>query len=158
MTKPIRVLFVCLGNICRSAVAEGALRHRVETAGLSEYFEIESAGTGHWHVGDAPDTRSVQSARDQGVDISAQRARQFIRADLNRFNYIFAMDESNLRNINAMNRGESEAFIGLFLDESQGDEREVPDPYYGGGFDYVWNLVDDACESYLERMRREHGL
>ena len=121
MSGPVRVLFVCLGNICRSPLAEGAFRHRVEGAGLKDAFEIDSAGTGHWHVGELPDVRSIDVAHRHGVDITSQRARQFIAQDLVDYDYVFAMDASNLRNINALNRGQGTAHTALFLDELGGD-------------------------------------
>ena len=160
MSGPVRVLFVCLGNICRSPLAEGAFRHRVEGAGLKDAFEIDSAGTGHWHVGELPDGRSIDVAQRHGVDITNQRARQFIARDLVDYDYVFAMDASNLRNINALNRGQGTAHTALFLDESEGDTREVPAPYYGGpdGFDYVWSLVDGASRAFLERVRADHNI
>ena len=160
MNQPIGVLFVCLGNICRSPLAEGAFRHRVEQAGLSEAFFIDSAGTGHWHVGELPDGRSIEVAGRHGIDISSQRARQFVSEDLVNFHYIFAMDQSNLRNIRSLSQGQATAQTALFLDESGEATHEVPDPYYGGpdGFDQVWSLVDGASRSFLDRIRQAHGV
>lgn len=164
MADPIRVVFVCLGNICRSPLAEGAFTAHVERAGLSARFEIDSAGTGHWHVGERPDPRSVQIAAKMGVDITAQRGRQFTAGDFDRFDYVRAMDRSNLRNLEKLARGpEHRAKLALMLDELGVAERgpaEVPDPYYGGrdGFRHVWDLVDRATAALLERIRRERGL
>ena len=151
-----RVLFVCLGNICRSPLAEGVFRHHVERAGFGDAFAIDSAGTGGWHVGEAPDLRSVQVARKHGVDISGQRARKFTAADLDDFDEVFAMDRANLVDIERSRSDSSRARVGLLLDESEGPRgAEVPDPYYGGagGFDHVFGLVDAASAALLERLR-----
>ncbi len=150
-----RVLFVCLGNICRSPLAEGVFRHHVSQAGLQHAFEIDSAGTGGWHVGETPDPRSVAVARAHGVDISGQRARQFERGDLERFDEVLGMDLSNLRNMQALGRGDEPAQVGLLLAEVEGGSgAEVPDPYYGGhdGFGHVYRLVDEACAALLTRL------
>lgn len=148
----INVCFVCLGNICRSPLAEGAFRRRVEAAGLDHAFEIDSAGTGGWHAGEAPDRRSVDVARRHGVDIAAQRARQFVRADLERFDHVLAMDASNLRDLGRLGEGRAEVAKLLVAD--------VPDPYYGGGdgFAGVWVMVDEGCAELLTRLRRLHGV
>ncbi|MCB9536967.1 MAG: low molecular weight phosphotyrosine protein phosphatase [Myxococcales bacterium] len=150
--KTIRVCFVCLGNICRSPLAEGAFRRHVEAAGLADRFEIDSAGTGHWHAGEPPDPRSVAEAKKHGVDISRQRARQFVAADLQRFDVVCAMDGSNLRNLLAL--GEGAAEVAMLLDE------DVPDPYYGrgDGFARVWSMVDRGCADLLAALRARHGL
>jgi protein-tyrosine phosphatase len=121
----MRVLFVCLGNICRSPLGEGVLRHLAQERGLA--MEVDSCGTGAWHAGETPDRRSVAVARGRGVDISRQRARQIVTADLEDFDHVFAMDRSTL---------------------------DVPDPYYGGpgGFEHVLTLVWDACEAFLDKV------
>ena len=154
MSHPsINVLFVCLGNICRSPLAEGAFRARVDAANLSHRFFIDSAGTGHWHAGEAPDPRSIATAQSHGVDISGQRARQLQRSDLTRFQHIFAMDQSNLRIIREMATDDSAA-INLFLSETSALPTEVPDPYYGGDgqFELVWQMVDEAAAALLSRL------
>ncbi len=151
-----RVLFVCLGNICRSPLAEGVFRAHVERAGLADRFEIDSAGTAGYHVGEAPDPRSVSIAHKHGVDLSAQRARKLVAADLERFDEVLAMDQSNLANIRRLAGPRSSARTGLFLDEVPGSSgAEVPDPYYGGpnGFLHVYRLVDEASERLLARLR-----
>ncbi len=150
--KTIRVCFVCLGNICRSPLAEGAFRRHVDAAGLADHFEIDSAGTGHWHAGEPPDPRSVAEAKKNGVDISRQRARQFVAADLERFDVVRAMDGSNLRALLAL--GEGEADVAMLLDE------DVPDPYYGrgDGFARVWSMVDRGCADLLAALRARYGL
>lgn len=150
----IRVMFVCLGNICRSPLAEGVMRHVVAEAGLADRFHIESSGTGGWHVGEPPDPRSVQIAARYGVDLSAQRAQQFKPIHLERFDEIRAMDASNLSAIDRMARGGALANYGLFLDDAPGTLTEVPDPYYGGpkGFEHCYRLVRAGCEGLLTRL------
>ncbi len=150
-----RVLFVCLGNICRSPLAEGIFRDHVERAGLQGAFDIDSAGTGGWHVGEAPDRRSVQVAAKHGIDIAAQQARKFVASDLERYDEVLAMDLSNLAAIQQL--GDGPARVGLLLDEVAGSSSggQVPDPYYGGrdGFEQVFRMVDQACGSLLDRVR-----
>ena len=158
---PVHVLFVCLGNICRSPLAEGAFRRHVEAAGLTDRFVIDSAGTGHWHAGEPPHKRSIAEARRHGVDLSGQRARQVARDDFVRFDHLVAMDESNRRDLLARARTPAErARITRLLDEVQGGPSEVPDPYYGGPEDYahVWRLVDAATAALLARICAERGL
>ncbi len=154
-TTQTKVLFVCLGNICRSPLAEGAFREHVSKAGLADQFLIDSAGTGHWHAGETPDKRSVATARAHGVDISEQRARQLQRSDLERFDYILAMDRSNLEAIQSM-AGTSSASVSLMLNETSAGETDVPDPYYGANdqFERVWQMVDEAAEALLARIRK----
>ena len=137
----IKVVFVCLGNICRSPLAEGAFRQHVEAAGLGHAFEIDSAGTAGYHAGELPDPRSIEVAQRNGVDLTTQRSRKLLKADLDRFDVVVAMDRSNLRNI--QNLGQGTAELILMRDEAPGPRgREVPDPYYGGprGFDEVWRI------------------
>lgn len=152
----IRVMFVCLGNICRSPLAEGVMQHLVDEAGLTEDVHIESSGTGNWHVGEPADPRSVSTALQHGVDLSAQRAQHFVSRHLDRFDEVRAMDASNLRAIrHLMGRG-ALADVGLFLDDAPGHIGEdVPDPYYGGpgGFEEVYQLVEAGCRGLLERLR-----
>ena len=157
----VRVLFVCLGNICRSPLAEGVFADLVEKAGLSGQIEADSAGTGAWHVGESPDSRSVRTARTHGVDISGQRARRFEPADLDRFDVVMAMDSSNLAQIQRHDNGQRRARIGLILGETSSvRERDVPDPYYGrgDGFERAWKLVCAGSEALLDRIRSEHNL
>jgi len=152
----MRVLFVCLGNICRSPLAEGAFARLIAEAGLGDRFTSDSAGVGGWHEGEPPDGRSVEVARRNGVDINRQRARKLRREDLRRFDVVMAMDGSNLADIRALANGGATAEIGLLLDEVPDlGVREVPDPYYGGsgGFDNVWTLVNTGCAALFERLR-----
>ncbi|MGV3550385.1 low molecular weight protein-tyrosine-phosphatase [Rhizobium sp.] len=146
-----RILFVCAGNICRSPLGEGVLRHQAERTGIGHLIETESAGTGGWHQGDPPDHRSIDVARRHGVDISRQRARQLRLGDFSAFDLIFAMDRDNLRNIVRLAPHDSSADIHLFMDFVGGGERDVPDPYYGdaGDFERVFAMVDKGCRALL---------
>lgn len=162
MSEPVRVLFVCLGNICRSPLAEGVLRHRVECAGLSEWIHIDSAGTGAWHVGEPPDRRMSETAGRHGVSLAGQTARQFKAEDLAAFNHVFVMDKNNLNDVLYLDVDESFEFkVRLFreFDPEPGDF-QVPDPYYGGpeGFENVFAMVDRTCNLMLHRLVEEHGL
>jgi protein-tyrosine phosphatase len=141
------VLFVCLGNICRSPLAEGAFRAEVERLGLD--VMADSAGTGDWHAGEPPDRRAIAAAMRQGVDISGLRARQVKAEDFRRFSHILALDHDNLRNLRAMRPADGSAKIGLLLDHASGFEgKAVADPYYGddAGFDMTWDEVAAAAK------------
>jgi low molecular weight protein-tyrosine phosphatase len=153
------VLFVCLGNICRSPLAEGVLIHRLAEAGLSEAVRVDSAGTGAWHVGEPVDPRSAEVARKFGIELHG-RARRIQAGDLHQFDYVLAMDRSNLRDIKLMNDSENgTARIALFRDfDPEADAaRDVPDPYYGGGdgFDRVFEIVDRTCRALVEHLESE---
>ncbi|WP_374631386.1 low molecular weight protein-tyrosine-phosphatase [Pannonibacter indicus] len=145
------VLFVCLGNICRSPLAEGAFRKVVEDLGAGGRVLIDSAGTGGWHQGEAPDPRSIAVAARNGIDISAQRARQVVKADFSRFEHILAMDSSNLTNLRKLSPAEAPARLRLFL-EAEG--MDVPDPYYGGpaGFETVFRMVMRSAEDLAAEL------
>lgn len=145
------VLFVCLGNICRSPLAEGAFRKVVADLGVADRLLIDSAGTGGWHQGEAPDPRSVAVAARHGIDISAQRARQVIKADFSRFDHILAMDSSNLTNLRKLAPSGAHASIRLFL---EADGTDVPDPYYGGpaGFETVFRMVMAGAEDLAAEL------
>jgi len=139
MTAKLAVLFVCLGNICRSPLAEAAFRREAEQAGLDA--EIDSAGTGHWHIGEAPDRRARAVALRHGADIGSYRARQVRPDDFRRFSHIVALDSENLAALHALKPKDGTAAISLLLDHVQGREGEaVADPYYGGeeGFEVTW--------------------
>ncbi len=155
--RPTRILFVCLGNICRSPLAEGVFHRDVEAAGLAARFEIASAGTGDWHVGKPPDPRMCATARDRHVDISRQRARHLRPADLAHFDLILAMDRSNLANIRALAPKSSDpSHVVLFRAFDPAPETyEVPDPYYGGakGFAHVFDIVERTSRALLEHLR-----
>ncbi|MBA4289597.1 MAG: protein-tyrosine-phosphatase [Pseudomonas sp.] len=151
----MRVLFVCLGNICRSPTAEGVLRHKLREAGLQARVEVDSAGTGDWHVGKAADLRTRQAAQQRGYDLSALRGRQVQAADFNAFDLILAMDNSNLRDLQQLRPGNATAELDLFLRRYQLQLDEVPDPYYGGadGFEQVLDLIEQACEGLLREIK-----
>lgn len=147
------VLFVCLGNICRSPLAEGAFRARAVAAGLTA--RIDSAGTGGWHVGEPPDRRAQATARRHGVDISGYRGRQVAVEDFTRFTHIFAMDASNLTNLKAIEPVGATADLSLLLDLVEGAAgRSVADPYYGDDKDFetTWRQVDAAAAALVQRL------
>ena len=153
-----KVLFVCLGNICRSPTAEGVFRAQVEQAGLSHQIEIDSAGTASWHIGKSPDARAQAAAATRGYDLSPLRGRQVAAADFTRFDFVLAMDEENLANLRALCPPEQRHKVRLFLSFSeQWTGQEVPDPYYGGaeGFDHVLDMVEDAGRGLLDTIRAE---
>lgn len=151
----MRVLFVCLGNICRSPTAEGVLRHQLTEAGLAEVIHVASAGTGDWHVGNPPDSRTRHAAQLRGYDLSAQRAQQVSVEDFSRYDLILAMDESNLSHLKAMRPGHARAELDLFLRRYEGALDEVPDPYYGGeqGFEQVLDLIEAACRGLVIELK-----
>jgi protein-tyrosine phosphatase len=157
---PVRLLFVCLGNICRSPTAEGVMRSLVEREGMEDEIETDSAGTGAWHVGSAPDARATAAAQSRGVALGG-RARQVTPADFERFDMILAMDAANERDLRLMAAADpdgQEARVRLLRDfdpASTGGDRDVPDPYYGGpgGFDDVFEMVSSACEGLLVEIR-----
>lgn len=154
--KPVGILFVCLGNICRSPTAEGVFRFKAAQRGLADRLRIDSCGTGHWHVGEPPDRRAQQAARERGYDLSALRARQVSPPDFQQFDYILAMDSENLANLKRMAPPEYAGHLGLFLDFAPGHEGEaVPDPYYGGdeGFSQVLDLIEQASEGLLNHLQ-----
>lgn len=176
MSKPsIGVLFVCLGNICRSPTAHGVFRECVTKLGLSDAIFVDSCGTGAWHAGEPPDSRAVQAARARGYNLSDLRARQFHLNDFARFNYIFAMDGSNLSEINALKPTAHDGVVDLFLryasvssndtearhfDQTGDTHLEVPDPYYGGddGFDAVLDMIEVASSLLVNDIRTTHHL
>ena len=144
---------VCLGNICRSPLAEGILRSK-----LSEKFIVDSAGTGGWHAGELPDKRSISIARLKGLDISNQRARQFKVSDFTTFDHIFVMDNTNYKEVIALAPNEAtKSKVKLILNEIfPNDNNDVPDPYYGGidGFENVYNMLDQACEEIARKLKK----
>ena len=144
---------VCLGNICRSPLAEGLLRSKVDTSEI----HVDSAGTGGWHVGEQPDERSIKVAKKYGVDITYQRGRKFSTYDFEQFDHIFVMDNSNYRDVVQLANSEEERQkVQLILDEIfPGENVDVPDPYYGGdhGFENVFKMLDEACDRIAERLK-----
>jgi protein-tyrosine phosphatase len=150
------VLFVCMGNICRSPTAEGVFRAAVAEAGLSERIRIASAGLGDWHVGSPPDRRAIRAAHRRGYDLTALRGRQVEVADFTRFGWILAMDNGNMRALAAMRPPDFGGHLGLLLDFApELGVREVPDPYYGApdGFDRVLDLVEASAAGLLARLQ-----
>lgn len=149
------VLFVCMGNICRSPTAEGVFRHLVEQEGLADLIEIDSAGTHAYHVNEPADRRATAAAQRRGYSLDGIRARRVEEADFVRFDYIIAMDRDNLAALQQQLTADHSARLHLFLEFSGGDEEEVPDPYYGGaaGFERVLDLVEDASRGLLTRLR-----
>ncbi len=156
MKEDISILFVCMGNICRSPTAEGVFRHYVAQAGLDKAVTIDSAGTHAYHTGEPPDRRARAAAERRGVSLQGIRARRVADEDFERFDYVIAMDEDNLLQLRDQASPEHHAKLSLFLEYSSGSEREVPDPYYGGaaGFERVLDLVEDASRGLLETLSK----
>lgn len=146
-----KILFVCMGNICRSPLAEGIFRHMVINAGRATEFDIQSAGTGGWHQGNPPDRRSIAVAAAHGIDISSQRARRIVAGDFARFDLILALDHDNLRNLQKIAPAEHLGKLRLFNSYALGTKDDIPDPYYGGrdDFDRVYTMLLAGCSSLL---------
>ena len=157
----LRLCFVCLGNICRSPVGEGVMRSLVQGAGLAHVVEVDSAGTAGYHAGEPPDGRARAAGRRFGVEVGG-RARQFKRADFDRFDYVLAMDRSNFEDLNELAPDAAKKKLHLLrsFDPASADGASVPDPYYGAeeDFDDVVRICLAACTPLLETLRREHGL
>jgi len=159
MSKKVAVLFVCLGNICRSPTAHGVFRKMVVEAGLDELIEVDSAGTAAFHIGKSPDERSTRVAKGRGIEMADLRARQVDLGDFYQYDYVLAMDESNYANLKDIALPEHYERLQMFLDYTQDfPETEVPDPYYGGakGFDHVFDLVESASEGLLKHIQKTH--
>lgn len=155
----VNVLFVCMGNICRSPTAEGVFAHKVKEAGLDDVIGIDSAGTHAYHVGEPPDRRAQQAASARGFDIGYICARRASTGDFEQFDYVLAMDYDNLENLKAICAPENKNKLKLFLEYASFDDiKEVPDPYYGGaqGFERVLDMVEDASEGLLNAIREQH--
>ena len=152
-----RVLFVCLGNICRSPLAEGVFRHLVEEEGLDDRVQVDSAGTGAWHVGEGPDRRSVEVAARHGVSLDGQKARRVTTEDFERFDHIVAMDSENRSDLLALAPEGTESKICMLRDFDPAGPGDVPDPYYGGdrGFEQAYDMVRRSCVQLLERVGRK---
>lgn len=154
MTQTPSVLFVCLGNICRSPLAEAAFRQAADRAGLA--VEVDSAGTGAWHVGNAPDPRAQAQGRAHGIDMSGYKARQVGAQDFTRFTHVFALDRANLAELEHLRPVGAPAHLGLLLDVLPGHEgQSVADPYYGGPEDFAltWRQVSQAAEALVAQLR-----
>ena len=157
----VAILFVCLGNICRSPLAEGVFRHLARERGLEDRFEIDSAGTSSYHEGEPPDLRSAAVARERGVELSG-RSRRLLPRDFERFDFVITMDEEIQESVErAQGANESRAMVQLLrtYDPEADDDLDVPDPYYGGprGFEHVHDLVERACAALLDTIVRERG-
>lgn len=154
----VSVLFVCMGNICRSPIAEGVFRKLVADAGLNDSIDIDSAGTHGYHIGKMADSRARAAAERRGYTLDAIRARQVAAGDFKRFDYVLAMDRDNLALLREQAPAEYHARISLFLHYASGRDEDVPDPYYGGaaGFDKVLDLVEDASRELLRLLSPPH--
>ncbi len=154
----VKVLFVCLGNICRSPISQGVFEDVLRREGLKEEVEVDSAGTGSYHIGDAPDARATKSAAGRGIELGSQRARQLAPEDCDRFDYILVMDWQNYEAAAPMCRGKR-AELRLFLEYALDlPDTEVPDPYFGGdgGFERTMDLAESASEGLVQDIRRQH--
>lgn len=150
----VRLLMVCLGNICRSPTAHGVMEKLIADRHLHELVEVDSAGTGNYHVGESPDSRASAAALKRGYDLGSQRARQVTAADFAAFDHIIAMDNSNFTDLHGRCPPEYQHKLRLLLEFSQADQNEVPDPYWSGqdGFELVLDLVEDACAALLDTV------
>ena len=153
----VKILVVCLGNICRSPLAEGILASKLP----KNKFQIDSAGTGNYHVGKQPDYRSIATAKKRGLDISNQKARQFSVKDFDEFDYIFVMDISNYDNVIELAKSEiHKNKVRLILEDLfPGENVDVPDPYYGlqNGFDTVYEMLDETCDIIAKKLLEKHS-
>ena len=160
--RQVSVLFVCLGNICRSPTAHAVFRQLVDDENLNQFIKIDSAGTGDWHIGCPPDRRSSEAAMERGYDLSDLRARLVTREDFYLFDHILVMDRKNFRDVTALAPNDLKAKISLFLNYSliakESCLTEVPDPYYGGddGFDKVLSMIEDGSRGLLSSLKNEH--
>jgi protein-tyrosine phosphatase len=153
---PVKILMVCLGNICRSPLAEGILMSKLP----KKSFLVDSAGTGNWHVGKQPDERSIAIAKKNGLDISSQRGKQFSTSDFETYDYIYVMDNSNYNDVIALATNENQKNkVQLILNELfPGENVDVPDPYYGSqfGFETVYSMLEETCENIAEKLIAKH--
>ena len=154
MKQSTSVLFVCLGNICRSPTAEAVFKHKAAQAGLN--IEIDSAGTHGYHIGNPPDKRSQAAGVERGYSFKGLKCRRVDENDFERFDFILAMDNSNLANLHGMSQSQYHDKIKLFLDFANVDDKEVPDPYYGGkrGFELVLDLIEEASEGLIAHIKQ----
>jgi protein-tyrosine phosphatase len=154
---PVKILMVCLGNICRSPLAEGILASKLP----KDKFIVDSAGTGSWHIGRAPDNRSISTAKKNGLNIANQKGRQFQKSDFETFDYIFVMDNNNYNDVVHLAQNENQKNkVQLILDSIFPNENvDVPDPYYGlaNGFDLVYEMLDEACEVIAQKLITKHS-
>ncbi|MWV42288.1 low molecular weight phosphotyrosine protein phosphatase [Paenibacillus sp. HJL G12] len=151
----ISVLFVCLGNICRSPMAEAIMRHKVSAAGLESSIRVDSAGTGDWHIGHEPHQGTKEKLDEHQVSYEGIRARQFTSADFDQFDYIVCMDDSNWNNVKKLTGAKEEKLIKFMDLLPEHELREVPDPYYTGNFEQVYDLMEAGCEALILKIRSE---
>lgn len=154
--EPVKVLMVCLGNICRSPTAHAVFRAQVDDAGLSESISVDSAGTGNYHIGAKPDKRARTAAKQRGYDLSGMRARQVQVSDFDTFDYVLAMDDNNLRDLLGICPKPHRHKVRLFMEFADNNSLSVPDPYYSGddGFQLVLNLAEEASSALLDHIRQ----
>jgi protein-tyrosine phosphatase len=158
----VNVLFVCLGNICRSPLAEGIFKYHVSEQGFKDKIKVESAGTSGWHIGERPDPRSIEVANANGIDLDSY-GRKAINMDFEEFDFIIAMDRDNFSDLKRLPGSSREGAAKLYLMrdfDDIGKGKDVSDPYYGGddGFTYVYELLDRSCRNLLEEIKKEHQL
>ena len=158
--EQIGVLFVCMGNICRSPTAHGVFQTMVDEQGLSDQILVDSAGTHSYHIGNPPDSRSQATARSRGVELAGLSARQFETDDFLDFDFLLAMDSSNLSSMSSLCPDNPRARLDLMLEYSDKfKQKEVPDPYYGNdGFELVFDMISDASEGLLEHIRKQYSI
>lgn len=155
----VRVLFVCLGNICRSPMAEAVFQNLVKKEGLADQFDIDSAGLGSWHIGKPPHHGTREILKRNNISDEGLVARKFIKEDLDQFDYIIAMDDENIAGINRLKRENPRASVAKLMDfVTDARESEVPDPYYTGNFEYVYSLVTEGCQELLNHIKAEKNL
>jgi protein-tyrosine phosphatase len=157
----VKVLFVCMGNICRSPTAQGVFEKLVAESDLAEVMHIDSAGTHAYHIGESPDARASEAAQRRGIDLSRQHARRVSAEDFEVFDYVLAMDRSNIEDLAGLYQPEHSSKLRLLLEYAPGLEtREVPDPYYGGatGFERVLDMIEQASAGLLADIRQQHGI
>ena len=158
--KQVSIIFVCMGNICRSPTAHGVFQALVDEHELSDAIGVESAGTHSYHIGSPPDLRSQATALKNGINLSRLKARRFIRDDFDKFDYIIGMDANNIADIRTIEPDSHEAVVALMLDFSKKySQNEVPVPYFGNdGFDMVFDMIEDASTGLLDHIRHKHNL
>ncbi|WP_182201472.1 low molecular weight protein-tyrosine-phosphatase [Paraliobacillus salinarum] len=155
----INVLFVCLGNICRSPMAEAVFRRLVEEEGIADKFHIDSAGIGDWHVGNPPHEGTRKILEQRNISYEGMQARQVVKADWEKFDYIVAMDQQNMHDLEAIEKEVEGVKVARLMDYvEKAEEENVPDPYFTKNFDYTYHLVDKGCKALLAEIKQERGV